>query len=546
MLPLRRTVYGRTMRFPVVRCPSSMFGLFIGGALALSSSTAAAETFQMGPGDDYTVLEAAQPGDIVEIAPGTYQFRVHLSAAADASNPIVIRAADPTNPPIWDLGGMSVGAWPGSYTGGDNDRGCWMVRGSGYEISGVEFRNCHNAGGNSAGLRTIASTDVTLRDVRFAGNDVGLSGDGEGTLVEFSEFVGNGQQSNPPQHSIYIYGGSLHLRYNYIHDSAGGQNLHIRARESVIEYNWIARAQNYEADIMTGNDPVHTMVFRGNVVVGSGAPGNGSQVFVLYNDSGASGISMNLELVWNTFIVQSGTNPALVAVSNNTLDSASVFIANNIVFGTNRAVTMNDASVANTTISGSNNWFPTGSDVAPLVGTVFGEDPGFRDLQALDLALTDEGAAVGAADESVDGAPDREYYESEDNPMMFRWRTTASDLGALQHDTRGPGYGPYDEPGEPSPPGGSSSGGDESGETGASPDSTTGQDSSGETSPGSESSSSTTPGGAGSDAFTSGAAEGMGEDEDSGCGCRSSRSGPWSFLLLAAVLPLARRRRVTR
>ena len=514
----------------------------MGLAVVCVAGDAAAETYTMGPGDDYTVLEAAQPGDIVEIEPGTYQFRVHLTAEGDASNPIIIRAMDPDDPPVWDLAGNNVNAWPGSYTGGDNGRGGWMVRGGGYQISGIEFRNCHNAGGNAAGLRTIDSTDVTLRDIRFEGNDVGMSGDGENTLVEFSEFVGNGQQSNPPQHSIYIYGGSIHLRHNYIHDSAGGQNLHIRARDSVIEYNWIARAQNYEGDIMTGDDPDHTMVFRGNVVVGNAAPENGSRVFVLHNDTGAPGISMNIEVVWNTFFLQSGTNPAIVAVSNHTLESASVEISNNIVFGTNRAVSVNDPDLGNTTIGGANNWFPTGADVGPLVGTIFGDDPGFRDVATRDFTLREDSAALGAADVTVPGVPDREYFESEDNPLMFRWRAAATDLGALQHNTEGPGYGPYDDPREPPPPGGTSGGetsaGDESG--GEPPDGTTsGSDPSAGTSTtgdGGTSAGSPDDGGSGSES-TAGA-----DSSDGGSGCRvggTSQAG-WALLVLGG---LVRRRR---
>jgi len=496
----------------------------------------------MGPGDDYTVLEAAQPGDVVEIAPGTYQFRVHLTAEGDGSNPIVIRAADPDNPPVWDLDGMNVGDWPGSYTGGDNDRGCWMVRGGGYEISGIVFRNCHNAGGNAAGLRTIETMDVTLRDVLFEGNDSGVSGNGEGTLVEFCEFVGNGQQSNPPQHSMYIYGGSIHLRHNYIHDSAGGQNLHIRARDSVIEYNWIARAQNYEGDIMTGDDPDHTMVFRGNVVVGNTNPENGGRILVLHNDTGAQGISMNIEVVWNTFFLQSGTNPALVAVSNNTLESASVEISNNIVWGTAQAVSINEPGLGNTTVSGTNNWFPTGADVDALQDTIFGDDPGFRDPAALDFALLETSAALGAADPSVPGAPDREYFESEDNPLMFRWRASASDLGALERATQGPGYGPYDDPREPPPPGGGTSGGETSGgdDTGGG-SADTGADPSTSGAPGSTGGGDSSPAG-GTGEGSSGSALGGDDDEGGGCSCRSGSGGGWAPLACLALLGVWRRR----
>lgn len=78
--------------------------------------SAHAETFTLGPSDDFTILEDAGPGDIVEIEPGTYGFRVHLTATGTADMPIIIRAADPSNRPVWDLSDSFVEDAPGSYT----------------------------------------------------------------------------------------------------------------------------------------------------------------------------------------------------------------------------------------------------------------------------------------------------------------------------------------------------------------------------------------------------------------------------------------------
>ena len=72
----------------------------LGAAL---SRPAAAATINVAPGDSYAKIEAAGPGDEVVIAPGTYAFRVQLTKAAPAGQPIVIRAQDPSRPPVWDL-----------------------------------------------------------------------------------------------------------------------------------------------------------------------------------------------------------------------------------------------------------------------------------------------------------------------------------------------------------------------------------------------------------------------------------------------------------
>ena len=128
---------------------------------------AEAKLITVSPGDDYKKIEAARAGDVVEIAPGTYKFRVMLRALGTATKPITIRAKDPSNRPVWDLKGKSVKEWPGSYTAGDRGRGCWQVKGSHYVISGIIFRNCQD--NSSAGLRTINSGPVTVRNCLFEG-----------------------------------------------------------------------------------------------------------------------------------------------------------------------------------------------------------------------------------------------------------------------------------------------------------------------------------------------------------------------------------------
>ena len=224
--------------------------------LAALSRPAAAATINVVPGDSYAKIEAAGPGDEVVIAPGTYAFRVQLTKAAPAGQPIVIRAQDPSRPPVWDLSSTLVENAPGSYTAGDRGRGCWQLSGAtNVHISGLVITGCHNAGANSAGLRYYnGATGIVLSDVVFRDNDNGLTGgtqDSELTAL-FCEFDGNGTllaSSSAPSHNIYIYGGTFALRYSYVHDPIQGQNFHIRAKQAVLEYNWFARAKSYAGDL---------------------------------------------------------------------------------------------------------------------------------------------------------------------------------------------------------------------------------------------------------------------------------------------------------
>ncbi|MDB6110317.1 MAG: right-handed parallel beta-helix repeat-containing protein [Pedosphaera sp.] len=222
----------------------------VGLTLLFSMRPSAASVINLGPADGttgYTKIEAARAGDEVVIAPGTYAFRVHLTAKGSAANPIYIRAQDPSNKPVWDLSATLVENAPGSYGAGDRGRGGWQVDGgTGYHISCLVFTGCHTASANSAAIRYYnGATNLLLRDCVFRNNDNGITGGTQNSeaTVEFCEFATNGNLSaSSPTHNMYIYGGAFTLRYCYVHDSLQAQNFHVRAQNAVLEYNWFARA----------------------------------------------------------------------------------------------------------------------------------------------------------------------------------------------------------------------------------------------------------------------------------------------------------------
>jgi hypothetical protein len=277
----------------LVRAPRT-----IGFALVLFvfPRVASGATINITPADSHDKIESARAGDEVIIAPGTYRFRVYLTQTAPANAPIVIRAQDPSNPPVWDLTGTLVENAPGSYTAGDRGRGCWQLSGaSNIHISGLVIQGCRTVSYNSAGLRYYnTSTGIYLKDIVFRGNDNGLTGgtqDSELT-AEFCEFDSNGNLSaSAPTHNMYIYGGTFALRYSYAHDPIQGQNFHIRAKQSTIEYNWFARPKSYSGDLMSDDDFAaggqQTMLLRGNLI-DQGNPDNHGQIVAMYNDSGTA------------------------------------------------------------------------------------------------------------------------------------------------------------------------------------------------------------------------------------------------------------------
>jgi MYXO-CTERM domain-containing protein len=405
-----------------------------------------AATITIAPTDDYKKIEAAQPGDEVVIAPGTYDFRVYLTQQAPANNPIVIRAQDPKNPPVWDLSAQNVEDAPGSYTAGDRGRGCWQLSGAtNITIESIVFTGCHTASFNSAGIRYYETTKgLLIRDCLFKDNDDGLTGGSQDSdaTVEFSEFDSNGNlnaSQSSPTHNIYIYGGTFTLRYSYLHDPTQGQNFHIRATEALIESNWITHGKSYEGDLMpnddfTGAGPFsQSMIFRGNTIV-QGTPSNHSQIIAMYNDAGLANLTLHVEAINNT-IIAAAPQGAIVHLSNADHTKMSAVISNNVLTVSTTAFDIED--MTNGSVSGQNNWFLTGTAVAPLTGSVFGSDPQFA------ASYRPGNALIGAA-ASVQNTPITEYYLDDKTTRMYRVRASVKDIGAFESTTTGPGIGPYD------------------------------------------------------------------------------------------------------
>ncbi len=428
---------------------ASLFSLV---GLSLLAVPGKAAVINVGPGDSYTKIEAAQPGDQVVIAPGTYAFRVYLTQQATVTNPIVIRAQDPANPPVWDFGTTLVENAPGSYTAGDRGRGGWQFSGArNYSVSGIVFRNCRTASLNSAGIRYYnGTTNLYLKNCVFTQNDNGLTGGTQESqaTVEFCEFYANGNlAATSPTHNLYIYGGTFTLRYCYVHDSVQAQNFHVRARNAVLEYNWFARAKSYEGDLMTDDDfsgagPFsQTLTLRGNVLVQSAAPDNHSQVFVLYNDTGLTNLALSARVLYNTF-VGNGGSAAFVHLSNADGTPMNAEESDNVVWGTTRPALIENASAA--TLTGVHNWLQTNAAAGSLTGSVQSATPGFRNLAMKDYTLAPGSACIGAADASVYGLPGKEYFLNEVTNCQWRVRAAARDIGAFESTSTNSPVGPYD------------------------------------------------------------------------------------------------------
>ncbi len=452
--------------------PRTVAGLAFAGCM-LAVGIARATTINVGPGDTYAKIEAAMPGDEVVIAPGKYTFRVHLTQKAPSGKSILIRAADPANPPVWDLSGALVEDALGSYTAGDRGRGCWQVDGgTNYVIQGIVFTGCRTASFNSAGIRYYNGASVTIRDCLFKDNDDGLTGGTQDStaVVEFCEFDHNGNtnaSNSAPTHNLYIYGGTFEMRYSYVHDSAQSQNFHIRAKRATLEANWFSRAKNYEGDLMSDDDFAtqtgpftQSMLLSGNVFVQAASPGNTGQVIAIYNDTNVAGDTFLLRAVNNTF-VGNGGNSAFVHLSNADGTKMNAEVSNNVLFGTTRPTLVENATAG--ILVGTNNWLATGVNPGPLVASIFSVAPRFANAANKNFTLATGSAAIGKASAVPMGVPTHEYFQNETVKRMFRPRAAVKDIGAFESTTTGPGIGPYGTAPIPDGGAGDSGGGSDSG-----------------------------------------------------------------------------------
>jgi hypothetical protein len=290
-------------------------------------------------------------------------------------------------------------------------------------------------------MRMINSGPVTVRNCLFEQSTNGLTGASDDLVVEFCEFRDNGKvwEGGNMTHNIYLYGGRFTMRYSFNHDSYEGQLFHIRAHETLLEYNWFARPGNYVGDIMTceylcSPEPIDQfMTLRGNVII-QGNPANESQLIALYNDGGGNINSMNITLLYNT-VIGTARNPdldhMLVHMVNIGIQTHTT-LHNNIVYEVGELAIPDDPEAGNWSVSGGNNWVSVDTDDAGLANTITGTDPGFVDRAGLDFTLLDGAPVVGEADITVVGIPTYEYYKNETLAMQFRHRPSANDLGAFE------------------------------------------------------------------------------------------------------------------
>jgi MYXO-CTERM domain-containing protein len=514
-------------------------------------AVAFAEQYEVSPGEDIeAAIAALQPGDELIVHGGDYVFtdRFSMALVGTEDAPILIRAADGEVPHL---------------SRGDASQNLVDIDNAEYvEIRGIEFS------GGSAGIRISGANHLTIRDCEIhSTEDVALRANDGGVVYQ-----------------------SLHIVHNNIHDTNNtGEGMYLGCNEngcqvadSVIENNWVHHTNQETVEQGDGielKEGSYGNIIRNNVIhdtnypcilaystVGNGAPniieGNvmwncgdhGMQVAadaVIRNNIVLSvvsdGIAMqphqsgapaNLEVVHNTVLIPSGN---AISVSGAT---GSILLANNAVYTmSGNAITVSgDTSMTTIAgnvgmggLSGGGGGYVDGDPTVDFI------DGSFAGAPPIDPFPATGGALVGAGDPAYATEIDFNGLPHADPP----------DVGAYAYDPEGnPGWeiqaGFKDAPADP--PGGTGSGGEESGSSSDGDDETGGSGTSGvsatEGGPGSaEGGPGSAEGGPDTATATDGADTASNDDDEGGCGCRSDGAPPPVGLLWLGMIPLLRRRR---
>jgi chitodextrinase len=351
-------------------------------------------THLVGPARTYASIGQVQallkPGDVVLVDGNTvYAGGVTFSRAGTPEAPITIR-------------GVKVNGLPPVIEGGYNvvefNQSNYVFEG--FEIRGASFRGLYHHADN------VVIRDCVVHDCPHGilGADTG-SGD---LTIEYCEIYGCGEGTG--RHQIYMatneidYPGSVfRLRFCYIHDGAGGNNVKSRAERNEIYYNWLETPYYHNLELI-GPDPAGGVAedearedsdVAGNVIIAERYSRN-----VRIGGDGTGQSFGRYRFMNNTFIHRR-SDPASHIFAH--FDVESVEMHNNVFYIVS-ALVFDDSEaiwVSGRRVSGSNNWVHSGAGFpAEWTGTLTGAEPGFVDMAnkllrpAAGSILIDAGTAI--------------------------------------------------------------------------------------------------------------------------------------------------------
>ena len=325
------------------------------------SASAFGTTYQVGAGKQFAQLAQANavagPGDIVEVDGNATYNAVHWTASGTVAAPITIRGVKVNGARPHLAGGTNTIEMEGSH-----------VVVEGFELTGGTSR-CFFHHADDVTLRDSVVHDCPLQGILGADQDSGS------LTLEYVEVhhCGSGTQN----HQIYMAtdevahpGAIFHMRFCYLHDANGGNNVKSRAERNEIFYNWIEGATYHELELI-GPDPegaqsswTEALKREDSDVVGNVLRKTQTTFVVRFGGDGTGASKGRFRFVNNTVITASGGSAVFRLFSG--IESVemhnNVFVAAAGTVNLVRAATDEVEWVSGQRISGTNNWVQTGGD----------------------------------------------------------------------------------------------------------------------------------------------------------------------------------------
>ncbi|MHC4712937.1 MAG: right-handed parallel beta-helix repeat-containing protein [Planctomycetota bacterium] len=404
--------------------------LLIAVSLVCFSARAAGETHKVSDIDTLADILAnkAEPGDVVEIQPGTYVMdrkKISIQRSGTPESPIVIRGVIKDGKrPVFDGCDYNI------------QRGIFHFEPETHDVvmEDLELRNARGKGRQGADQPSnaaacyILGTNITMRNCYCHHNENGLFSTHESdyVLIENCEIAFNGRELGIGDrfrtHGFYFNSKHQTVKNCYIHDQTDSENFKSRGDNTIFAFNWVEEEVAYSLGL-DSNSKLNTL-WLGNVVIKRTYPGiNQGRLLGVGDGTGvATGMLVALN---NTFLTVFPRDFYLFTFRSSTTD---VIFINNVFAGPGKVFMEKGGQGA---VTGSNNWIQQGIADVPdtLVGTISGEDPGFVDLEARDLRPRDGSPLVDAgclpkeyrdaveivllhATSGSDAAPSPEYLEA--------------------------------------------------------------------------------------------------------------------------------------
>ncbi|MFB3879671.1 MAG: hypothetical protein ACE149_00335 [Armatimonadota bacterium] len=336
----------------------------------------------------------ANPGDVIELQPGTYYLEsshIAVLRSGEPGNPITIRGAvKDGRPPVID----------GSRT--NVKRGIFRTEEQTHDVIFEDLELCNAWGSrfpdretysHNAGAIYFQGTNLTARRVHSHHNEDGwfATHSADNILIEDCEIDHNGtlfEGRHNATHNFYFCANHQTVRNCYIHHSGEAQNFKSRGFNTVFAYNWVEEDAGYSVEVASGNEG--NTLWIGNVIIKRTSRGRPQRRLLGVGD-GTGVAAGTLTMVNNTFISSFEDDLFLFTEASSTCD---VVLINNVFAGPSRRFLEQNGKGS---ITGQNNWFPTGTAVpAGLSNSLFGDDPGFVNLKNHDFHLRANSPLVDA------------------------------------------------------------------------------------------------------------------------------------------------------